>query len=259
MKKALNIFIWVLLAAMLVAGLGYAWKEQEKIQVNEMRIRINHEGSEALISEKEVESVIKKVHKKPIGMKAGKVNVKEIESALGRNPFIADANVFVNLDGIMSVDVMQRIPLARLQNKTGNQAFVDLNGNIFPLSQGHSARVLVISGHIDIPLQTGYNVFNASDSLRSYNSLHTACLIALEIYHHPGLSAMIGQIYMDEKGDAELFTITTNHTIVFGDESNASDKFARLWLFYKRALPANGWNTYRIINLKFENQVVCTK
>lgn len=259
MKKLLNISLWVLLAALLMVGLGFAWKQQKKNTVKDISIHINHQGSDALISKTEIEKAIGGVHKKILGLKTSQIQIKKIENTLQSIPFVAKADVYLSLDGHLSIEILQRIPLARIQNKTGDQSFIDIDGNIFPLSRRHSARVLVISGHIETPLKTGMNVMDTTIRNLGVKRLKTSFIIAREIYAHPGLSAMIGQLYIDEQGEVELFTITANHTIVFGDETNASDKFARLWLFYKRALPAKGWNTYRIINLKYNNQVVCTK
>ena len=36
-------------------------------------------------------------------------------------------------------------------------------------------------------------------------------------------------------------------------------KFKKLELFYKNILPTKGWNYYESVNLKFKNQIVCTK
>ena len=50
-----------------------------------------------------------------------------------------------------------------------------------------------------------------------------------------------------------------NHKIVFGGVENLESKFEKLMFFYKKGLNKTGWNEYSEINLKYKDQVVCTK
>ena len=59
--------------------------------------------------------------------------------------------------------------------------------------------------------------------------------------------------------DFELVPKVGNHKIVFGGIDNLESKFEKLMIFYKKGLSKTGWNEYSEINLKFKNQVVCTK
>jgi cell division protein FtsQ len=47
--------------------------------------------------------------------------------------------------------------------------------------------------------------------------------------------------------------------VVFGSIENYEEKFRNLEAFYKKGLPVSGWNLYKEINLKYKNQIVCTK
>ena len=58
--------------------------------------------------------------------------------------------------------------------------------------------------------------------------------------------------------------INNGGTLILNDNSvlnidNAENKLAKLEVFYKEAMMKSGWEKYKIINLKFKNQVVCTK
>ena len=48
-------------------------------------------------------------------------------------------------------------------------------------------------------------------------------------------------------------------TIVIGEVYNLESKFNKLMLFYEEGLSKTGWNEYKTINLKYKDQVVCTK
>ena len=69
----------------------------------------------------------------------------------------------------------------------------------------------------------------------------------------------IVQIYVDEKNNVELIPRVGNHNIILGDASDLENKLEKLMIFYKKGLSKTGWNEYSTINLKYKNQIVCTK
>ena len=73
------------------------------------------------------------------------------------------------------------------------------------------------------------------------------------------LEAMIGQIDVTKSGDFILYPKIAEHYVIFGSTSNMEDKFKRLKIFYKKALKFVNWKQYESINLKYKNQIICTK
>ena len=73
------------------------------------------------------------------------------------------------------------------------------------------------------------------------------------------LKAQIEQIYVEPNGEFELIPRVGSHTILMGTADNLEDKFERLFVFYRIGLNKTGWSRYNIINIKFKNQVVCSK
>jgi len=71
--------------------------------------------------------------------------------------------------------------------------------------------------------------------------------------------AQIQQIYVNEEGEFELIPLVGAHVIVFGMFDRAGDKFAKLESFYRNGLNVKGWNSYDMINLKYEGQIVGTR
>jgi cell division protein FtsQ len=71
--------------------------------------------------------------------------------------------------------------------------------------------------------------------------------------------AQFVQYYVNEEGDIELIPRVGNHRIILGDTQNLKKKFDKLLLFYREGLKTTDWNKYNTINLKFADQVVCTK
>jgi cell division protein FtsQ len=46
---------------------------------------------------------------------------------------------------------------------------------------------------------------------------------------------------------------------LLGDAHDLDEKFRKLFAFYRYGLNKIGWNKYSIINIKFKNQVICSK
>ena len=73
------------------------------------------------------------------------------------------------------------------------------------------------------------------------------------------LNATIEQIYVNNSNEFELIPKTGKHFIEFGDTNNMKKKFDNLIVFYKDGLKRVGWDKYKKVNLKYLNQVVCSK
>lgn len=63
----------------------------------------------------------------------------------------------------------------------------------------------------------------------------------------------------DGAPEIELVPRVGNHTVLFGPPDGAEEKFDKLMTFYRHGLRNIGWEEYRTINVKYKDQVVCTK
>ena len=131
-----------------------------------------------------------------------------------------------------------------------------------PLSNKYTAHVLIASGNINlnytklIALQRGNIDSKAEDN--NYKLLLELRQLASFIYHDKFWRAQIEQIYVTKSG-FELIPRVGTHVIEFGGVENYDNKFRNLRALYMQGLPKAGWNMYKRINLKYENQVICTK
>ena len=57
----------------------------------------------------------------------------------------------------------------------------------------------------------------------------------------------------------ELIPKVGKHKIIIGNVENIEQKLYNLKLFYINGLNQKGWENYSVINLKYQNQIVCTK
>jgi cell division protein FtsQ len=58
----------------------------------------------------------------------------------------------------------------------------------------------------------------------------------------------------------ELIPRAGDHVILLGElDGTESERLANLRTFYERAMWQEGWDTYHHINIRYANQIVCTK
>jgi len=71
--------------------------------------------------------------------------------------------------------------------------------------------------------------------------------------------AQIEQLFVDANHDIELIPRVGNQRILLGNADSLEVKMKNLLAFYKKAMPQVGWDTYKTINIKYTNQIVCEK
>ena len=152
----------------------------------------------------------------------------------------------------------------RVINSNGDGYYIDDTGKLMPLSDKYTARVIVANGNISEPYATHYMYSMADiarDSLKKANSmLDELYAMATYINADEFWKSQIQQIYVNSDKDMELVPLVGNQKIIFGDTTAMDEKFKKLMIFYTQGLNTTGWwDKYSIINLKFKNQIVCTK
>jgi len=168
------------------------------------------------------------------------IDLQELEHAVLSNPYIESATVFYTIDGVLKTIVKQRTPIARINN-VDSSYYIDKHGFIVPLSDNYSARVLLITGNID------------KDNLQEFTKFVNIILA------DDFLKKEIIGIHKTKSQEWVLDTRIGNQKIEFGTLSKEVIKFKKLKAFYNTTFADQTINNYRTINLKYHNQVVCTK
>ena len=186
-------------------------------------------------------SFLKQAKLNPIGQPMNTVNTHEIETALLKNEMIASVEAYKTPSGIIKLEVKQKIPILRVIGSDGN-FYIDNKGSIMPVSRRYVAHVPVASGQIERKLAMG--------DLYQF---------ALFLQEDAFWNNQIEQIYVYPNKDIVLIPRVGDHRILLGGFDDFRDKLSNLQLFYKQVVPKMGWEKYSIINLRFKNQIVCTK
>ena len=209
---------------------------------NGLEVNIDRSDNNYFILEEEInELFINLGYGKDSQLLSG-LDIRKIEQLVNNNPAARVANAYTTVDGKLKIDIKQRIPLLRVFSKSGSSFYLDELGEMMPLSEKFTARVLIANGNIE-----------------DKDSLNDLFQLAKFIRNNEFWNAQVTQIYINAENEIELITRVGNQVVLFGDVSDMEEKFGKLMIFYKMGLKKTGWNLYSHINLKFKNQVVCIK
>ena len=167
------------------------------------------------------------------------IDLNGLENALTANPLIKEAQVFIDVDGKITAEIKQKKPIARVS--TNASYYVDDTGSYMPLSTNYTARV---------PLVTG-SVYK--------NDLANVYTIASKIQQDDFLKKHVVEIHQNDDKSIELKFRLNSFTIQLGSLKALDKKINNLKAFYQKAMKDNTLDSYSVVNLKFDNQVICTK
>jgi len=262
-KKEIKIlFSWLLIAAYIFITMSFVNRQENKVQCIDIDVKVTDTTGNLFVENKDVLNILKKSKFDILGYPIKKINTLDIENKIKQYPSIKNAKTYCNYAGQLSIEIEQRRPILRIINYNGESYYIDEEGAMMKLSNKYTARVLVANGNINEPFESRYsvNVANAEkDEFGRGKILNDLYKLALFIDKDDFWKSEIEQIYINEDNDIVLIPIVGIHKILFGSIDNYKIKFRNLKAFYKTGITKTGWNKYSLINLKYENQIVCTK
>ena len=261
-KDLKNISIWIGLAVYLAFALSFTGEKRKSAICREVQVRILDSMRDRFVTAKQIQDYIYELDLKVLGEPVNSINTRKLEQYLNGRDNIKKVEVYSTSDGKLHVEINQRNPILRVINDKGQSYYIDEEGAIIPLSTSYSSHVPVATGSIteffEVPRR---DYLNCSKSNRKgkNNAICEIYKLARFINSDPFWEAQIEQIYRNDKGEYELIPRVGAHLIIFGDFGDYRKKFRNLKAFYKQGLNNVGWNQYLKINLKYDNQIICTK
>ncbi len=183
-----------------------------------------------------------------IGQSFKNIDLNRIETLLEKNSFIKDAEVFLDSRNSLGIHIVQRKPIVRVISSRGDQYYLDEEGIKLPLSKHFAVNIITATGD--------YPPFSP-DFLTKDNALHDLFKLCSEIEADPFLKSMLVQVHVNLKREFTLVPMIGDQKIIFGEFDDSMQKWNKLKVFYKEAMPFVGWRKYRNLDLRFRNQIVC--
>ena len=241
-------------------ALGFVSEKRNEQICTDVIVTIVDSARSRFVTADDVYQMVENRTHKMRGVLLDSIDIPSIERRLSEFPPIRRVDIFKTINGAVHINVTQRTPVVRIINRFGDNFYLDDQGELLKHSNRYSAHVLVATGYINLrPPQENYNVFTAQHPPERRNIMRELFDLANFINENKFWKAQIQQIYVNQDGDFELIPLVGAHVIVFGTFDNPDAKFSKLESFYRNGLNVKGWNSYQVINLKYEGQIVATR
>ena len=251
-RNSVQFALWLCLGIGAVVLLGAAISSQRNTSVNDLKVKVDYSNGMFFIKESEIKNSVLSMMNDSLMNKAYRdISIAKIESELQINPYIKNVEVYSNISGSLIVKIKQKNPVLRVINKEGVSFYIDDNAQTMPLSSNFTARVPVASGNIS---------FRGSEIDTFQNTQKEQLFDLVQfIRADPFWKAQTEQIYVNENNEIELIPKLENHVFLLGDVKDLEEKFRRMNIFYKEVLKNQKSDQFKIINVKFKNQIICSK
>ncbi len=239
----INKLIKYLILIGLVIGIlvlySFTKARNQRKKVKTVAVEFN-EGSNPFLTHESVNKLLIQSQTTVKNQSKSIIDLHHLEKRVLSNPYVEKARVFITLGGLLKAHIKQKEPIARIISDK-EMYYIDKYGVKIPLSTSFSARVPIVSG------------VNLSEKTEEITQL------ILFISKDQFLQKEITGIQKLNSGEY-IFTVRSgDYRIDFGEYANVNLKFKKLKAFYNKALKDKTIYRYKIINIKYHNQVVCTK
>ena len=206
-------------------------KPMEKVTVNMTKTK----NPVYFIDEKDVKDLVKSSNPTK---RVGDIDIPLLEKKLNQLPAVDSANVYLNLNGNLNLDIKQRVPAFRL-NKDGKDFYVDEKGNEFPISKNYSFPCMLVTG--DVQKSEYQKLAELVDKIDNDE---------FSKKYFIGVSK--------EKGGYNLITSQGNYKVEIGDLDRIHLKVKGFKTFVEKYLVYQQGEKYSKISVKYDNQIVTT-
>jgi cell division protein FtsQ len=239
LKRVLKYVLFLLTVVFLGFLHSFSFARNQQKKVSEIIIEFE-EGENQFLSHSMVNKLLIQNKITVKNQAKSVIDLYGLENKVFNNPYVEKASVFLTIDGTLKSIVKQRTPVARIITKTDSY-YIDKQGVKVPLADTYSARVLLVSG---VANEDGVKEILPLLSVISEDNFLRKEIVSIE------------------KLDVDAYQFSArsgNHKIDFGNLTDLDVKFRKLKAFYNKTFLDKTINNYKTINVKYHNQVVCTK
>jgi len=207
----------------------------QKITDEKISVKMNEKTPVYFIDEKDIKHIV--IKENPSG-KVGDLNIPELEKKINALPAVDSANVYLNLNGKLNLDIKQRVPVFRLNND-GKDFYVDEKGVEFPISKTYSHPCMLVTG--DVKREEYEKLADLVDKIDK-DDFSKKYFIGISKY----------------KDSYNLLTSEGNYKVEIGDLDNIELKVKGFKTFVEKYLVYQDPQKYNMISVKYQNQIVTT-
>ncbi len=246
-KKILVILGWLGLAGFVGFTIYFTYTQMEAVRCQSIVVFINP-NSPRFMDEEEIAGMIEKSGEPIIGHRLSAINIESLETKLTTFATLTNVEIYRKIDargwsfnGKLIINVDERTPILRIKD-ANEDYYLDREGVKIPVSAKFIERIMIASGTIP-------------DETVKSNLLKMTDFVNKDDFW----KAQIEQVLIQPNGELLLLPQVGDYLIEFGRPDDFEVKFRNLKAVYQQGFKNFGWNKYKAISVKYQNQVVCTK
>jgi len=259
MKILVMLFIIIILIAIVVGSNIFVQNQK----IKQLDVLVSYGKTDTIITKELISEELESRFGKFVNKERKTVEGKDIEEFLMNKPYVEKAEVYQTLKGVLKIEIKQREPVVRIYTQREKQYYIDKEGKIIEINKDESTDVVVASGYIDMNssiLKKGsIDTVNIKDKKGMEKNLSNLFLIAKRLQNDSILNYQIDQIYLNKNGSFELIPKIGNYVIKIDEGNDLETQLIKLSYLYKDSFTIIGWDNYSVVDLRYRNQVVCTK
>ena len=233
MKLKNNIFFGLTLIGLILLS-AFAHQQNKLREIGHISINFKSDGPKFLSLSTVNKLLIQNIGELSCETKDS-LDLIKLEALLENTPYISNAEVFCFPEGTLGINILEKKPLVMIQGD--NTYYLDNFGSEFPISESYSPLVPVFIGELNSfdknNLLALVNFFNEDPFLKS----------ELKTIYHKSNSFFVGLRSYDFE-------------VEIGSISKASDKLLKLKVFCAYQDNNELEKKYKLISLKYKNQIV---
>jgi len=257
-RKAIETIIWIIAGAGVILLLSFSKKNHNQATCSDLSIHIDYPGSDTLLRPDQLRKLLQTQCGDFKGKTVNSLDFARINKVLGSLGQVVQTGAYSDMEGKLHIYVRQREPIMRLYTQSQKDYYADPDGILFRVASGNAGHVIIANGHIP-DIETRGKSLISIDTLRNGELIRNIFLLYEKIQNNELLYPMIEQIYITDKQEVELIPKVGRQVILFGSFRDMEEKIIKLESFYRQGMMKEGWDKYKSINLKFKDQIVCSK
>ncbi|MBQ0113201.1 MAG: hypothetical protein KBT03_08750 [Bacteroidales bacterium] len=218
--------------------------------IRSVNFSVKYPTEDHIISLPEIQQSLAKRFGDLTQKKRREISTEDIRVYLESKNFVSKADIAVTMLGKLNIVIYESEPIVRVYPKTGDDFYLDKDFHVLKVVENHPSHTMIATG--DFPRVENLKVDSLKNILKSLYDLSTI------IRNDSILKYQIDQI---DYHDTTFILIPKigDYSIILGSKNNWEDELLRLHHLYKSSFIHSDWQQYSKIDLRFSEQVVCTR
>ncbi len=245
-RKILQVFVTLVVTTCCVVAMVSASKIEDTKHLTSVAVHIRNDKKYHFVAEHEImDMAVNNRNIDVVHTPVSKLDIHAMEQVILANPWIANAQVYIDNERVLQMYITQRIPVVRLFQQNGNSCYLDTTLSTMPLSANNIYYTTVVT-----------NVPELKNDSMGWAVKKQIVTLVRHIQADSFWNAQVSQVILDSDFTFELVPTLGDQRILFGDASGMNEKFNNLFVFYKNVLNRIGWDKYETLDVRYKDQVI---